>query len=201
MPTRLILAAVTLALCAAAAVAGVTLASRGHDAPALELDGQGFAGSHRPPGAGLPSFRLRDQDGRPVTAATVRGRLAIVAFLYSTCRDTCPAQVQTIRGALDDLGRDVPVYGISVDPADDTPARARAFMLKQGMTGRMRFLLGDRAALTPLWRAFGIQPQLDGLEHSAYVVLVDGRGRQRVSFPFDHLTGDALVHDLRRLGA
>jgi protein SCO1/2 len=136
-----------------------------------------------------------------VTAATVRGQLAIVAFLYSTCRDTCPAQVQTIRGALDDLGHDVPVYGISVDPADDTPARARAFMLEQNMTGRMRFLVGDRAALTPLWRAFGIQPQLDGLEHSAYVVLVDERGRQRVSFPFDHLTGDALVHDLRRLGA
>ena len=40
-----------------------------------------------------------------------------MTFVYSTCKDTCPAQVQSIRGALDELGHDVPVLGVSVDPA------------------------------------------------------------------------------------
>jgi hypothetical protein len=30
-------------------------------------------------------------------------------------------------------------------------------------------------------------------------VLVDARGRQRVGFPHDQLTPEALAHDLRRL--
>ena len=83
------------------------------------------------------------------------------AFVYSTCRDTCPAQVQTIRGALDDLGHDYPVFGVSVDPKRDTPKLADAFLLEQKMTGRMEFLLGTRAQLAPVWKAFGIQPQAE----------------------------------------
>src|SRR5689334_25276092 len=107
----------------------------------------------------VPSFRLHDQDGHVVTAQSLRGKPVVYAFVYSACRDTCPAEVQTIRGALDDLGRDVPVMGVSVDPANDTPKRASAFLLEQKMTGRMHFLLGSRAQLAPVWRAFGIQPQ------------------------------------------
>ena len=38
-------------------------------------------------------------------------------------------------------------------------------------------------------------------EHSAYVLLVDKRGRQRVGFPYEQLTAELLLHDLRRLKA
>jgi len=107
--------------------------------------------------------------------------------------------VQTIRGALDDLGRDVPVVGVSVDPAGDTAERARRFVRRMRMTGRMTYLLGDRPALARVWRAFGIRPQSADLEHSAYVVLVDGRGRQRIGFPSHELTQAGLAHDLARL--
>jgi protein SCO1 len=133
--------------------------------------------------------------------ADFRGRPIVVTFIYSHCEDTCPGQVQTIRGALDDLGRDVPVLGISVDPANDTAASAKRFVNEQRMTGRMRFVLGSERALAPIWRAYGIAPQRGQLDHSAYVVLVDGRGRQRVGFPHSVLTDADLAHDLRRLGA
>ena len=135
-----------------------------------------------------------------MTAAALRGRPVVVTFIYSTCEDTCPAQVQSIRGALDDAERDdVAVIGISVDPANDTPALARKFLLEQTMTGRMDFLLGSRAELQPLWTAFGIAPQHEGREHSAYTVLVDGEGRQRLGFPASELTPRRLAHDLARL--
>jgi protein SCO1/2 len=200
VPARLKLTLVTLTLCAVAAVIGVLLAPRG--SAELRRSADGWAGFRRPPGLAVPRFALRDQDGRRVTAASLRGHGPVVyAFVYSTCRDTCPAQVQTIRGALDELGHDVPVIGVSVDPANDTPLRAKSFMLKQSMTGRMRFLLGTRAQLAPVWRGFGIQPQTNRLEHSAHVVLADARGFQRVGFPFEQLTQQGVVDDLRRLGA
>ncbi|HEX6389688.1 MAG TPA: SCO family protein [Solirubrobacteraceae bacterium] len=195
VPTRVLLALITLCLCAAAGVLGVSLAQRGSDAPAAT----GWEGSIRPPGARLPEFELRNAEGETVTAADLRGRPVVVTFIYSTCDDTCPGQVQSIRGALDDLGRDVPVVGVSVDPANDTPARARAFVLEQSMTGRMDFLLGSRAALSRLWQAFGIAPQRDGRDHSAYTVLVDAEGRQRVGFPVSQLTPRRLARDLARL--
>ena len=192
--SRQALALTTLCVIAAAGVFGVWLATRGDDAAAT-----GWQGSLRPPGTRLPAFELRDQDGETVTAAALRGAPVVVTFIYSTCEDTCPGQVQSIRGALDDLARDVPVIGVSVDPGNDTPARARAFLLEQSMSGRMDFLLGSREELEPLWEAFGIAPQRDGAEHSAYTVLVDGEGRQRLGFPASRLTPSALAHDLARL--
>jgi protein SCO1 len=194
LPTRVLLALTTLCLCAAGAVFGVWLAQR-DDAPAAT----GWEGSQRPPGARLPDFELTTQEGETVTASSLRGRPLVVTFIYSTCRDTCPAQVQSIRGALDDLGRDVPVVGVSVDPANDTPESARAFLLEQSMTGRMDFLLGSREELEPVWEAFGIAPQRKGRDHSAYTVLVDGEGRQRIGFPASQLTPSDLAHDLARL--
>ena len=67
------------------------------------------------------------------------------------------------------------------------------------MTGRMDFLLGTRAQLAPVWKAFGIAPQRDGRDHSAYTVLVDAGGRQRIGFPASQLTPSALAADLVRL--
>jgi protein SCO1/2 len=193
LPTRVLLALMTLCLCAAAGVAGVVVARDEQPAPA------GWEGAARPDGMRMPAFSLADQDGNAVTQASVSGRPAVVTFLYSTCEDTCPATTQSIRGALDRLGRDVPVLAFSVDPANDTPRRARAFLLEQSMTGRMQFLLGTREQLAPIWEAFGIAPQRDGLEHTAHTVLVDAQGRQRIGFPSSQLTPRRLAADLARL--
>jgi protein SCO1/2 len=196
--TRFLYALATLGLCAAAAVAGVWIASSSGEEPARPTSE--FAGAIRPPGAPAPAFRLRDQDGKTVSMADYRGRTVVMAFVYSTCKDTCPGQVQSIRGALDRLGHDLPVLLVSVDPANDSRANAKRFLLEQHVTGRMRFVLGSERELTPVWKGYGIAPQRGALDHSAYVVLVDGKGLQRIGFPHSQLTPEDLAHDLRRLG-
>ena len=199
MQTRVLYALATLGLCAAAAVAGVWIAASSGSGQEKRPAGA-FAGSIRPPDARAPEFRLLDQDGKAVSMADYRGRTVVMAFVYSTCEDTCPGQVQSIRGALDRLGRDLPVLLVSVDPANDTRARAKRFLLEQHVTGRMRFVLGSERELTPVWKGYGIAPQRGKLDHSAYVVLVDGEGLQRIGFPHSLLTPEDLEHDLRRLG-
>jgi protein SCO1/2 len=194
---RLRLAITALTVCAVAAVIGASLAMRGDDGGTAVADG--WAGAVRPAGAPVPDFTLTDQDGKTVTTGSLRGKPTVYAFIYSTCRDTCPAQVQTIRQALDDTHADVNVVGITVDPATDTPKLAKTFLLQQSMTGRMRFLLGTRAQLQPVWKAFGIQPQTKALEHSAHIVVADTDGMQRVGFPYDHLTEEGLGHDMAKL--
>ncbi|HWH96112.1 MAG TPA: SCO family protein [Baekduia sp.] len=161
----------------------------------------GFSGALRPPGIPPIDFALDDQDGKVARLDQYRGQPVILTFMYSTCRDTCPLTAQQIKGALDQIGKDVPTLAISVDPANDTQLNARRFVNRQGLTKRMRFLLGDRAQLAPIWKAYGIEPQGKAFDHSAYVVLIDAKGVQRVGWPVDKLTPEGLAHDLRLLGA
>lgn len=162
----------------------------------------GFEGSLRPPDlAAEPFAGLHDEDGHPISLARFRGQVLVVTFMYSTCQDTCPLTAQQIRGALDDLGSDVPVVAVSVDPKNDTESNAKRFLVAQQMIGRMHFALGTTDALKRQWDAYGIAPQRDGRDHSAYVVLVDGKGMQRIGWPVDRLTPEGLAHDIEQLQA
>jgi protein SCO1 len=165
-------------------------------APALR-----FKGAELPAGVRAPDFRLRDQDGKFVTTRSLRGGPAVVTFLYTHCKDTCPITAQQVKGALDDLHSPVPAIAISVDPPNDTPASARAFLSKTGIGGRMRFLLGSRDRLRRVWKGFAVRPQHQHEEHQARLVLLDSRGMQRVGFPISQATPERIAHDLRALGA
>src|SRR5256885_14141624 len=128
-----------LALGALIAVSLVAAHQRGSSAKSPK---DTFVGALMPPGARAPDFALRDQDGRLVRMSSFRGRPMIVTFLYAKCTGSCPAQAQQIKGAMDDLGHDLPAIAISADPATDTPRLARHFLAVQGMSTRIRFLLG-----------------------------------------------------------
>jgi protein SCO1 len=220
-----------------------------------------------PPREAPPDFRLRDQDGRWASPRDARGQVLVLTFLYSTCRDLCPRQAAEVRDAVVRLGGGAQVYGVSVDPVGDTPERARSFLKRYRLYGGpVRFLVGSRRELRPVWSAYGIVPiaatpaeaaaaaaaydrlagaagrdtvasetrrrrelaarrapdaadqpypdvgdlrfrgrarHVKGLdfEHSAYVMLVDKRGRQRVGFPFEQLDSRLLERDMRLLRA
>lgn len=197
MNPRVVIALVVLAL---AAAGGIALAA-GSGSDEAQSGEERFAGAVLPAGLRAPEPRLADEEGEPVRMAELRGEPVVVTFLYSNCEDTCPAQAQQVKGALNELGRDVPALAISVDPANDTAQSARSFLSEQRMTGRLRFVLGSRAELEPVWRGYGVQPQLDDLDHTARIVLVDGKGVQRVGYPLGEVTPERLAHDLRLLAA
>jgi protein SCO1/2 len=152
-----------------------------------------------PAGVRAPDFSLSDERGRTVTMRQFRGRPVVVTYLYTHCTDTCPITAQMVRGALDDLSRDVPALAITVDPFRDTPASARAFLKRQRVTGRIHFLLGKRRRLLPVWHGFAIQPQLPKAEHQAVITLVDKHGVQRVADVVSNTNPEDLAHDIRVL--
>lgn len=196
MPARLRLALFVTGLLAVAAIAGVLLFAVGERT--VPSSG-GFAGATRPPDMPPTDFAVRDERGDMLRLSDMRGRPVVVTFLYTTCQDTCPLTADQIRIALDDLGHDVPVVAISVDPTNDTARRARAFLLDRGLEGRMRWALGSREELQHLWNAYGIQPQSEDAEHTASTVLLDKHGVQRIGFAASVLTPEGLAHDIAKL--
>ena len=180
------------------ALGAAVLAARGRGTDG-DPAGPAFQGALMPKGVRAPDFRLRDQDGDPVSMRALRGKPVAVTFLYTHCRDTCPAQAQTLRGALDLLGHDVPALAIAVDPPRDTRDSAKAFLSKQSALGRIDFVLGSRGQLSPLWKGFAIRPQSVTAEHQSRFTLVDKHGFQRIGYPGTEATPERLAHDLRLL--
>ena len=162
---------------------------------------EGFAGSRLPDGLRAPDFELTDEQGERIAMRDFRGEPVIVTFLYTHCDDTCPPAAQQVKGALNELGHDVPALAIAVEPPRDTADSARAFLSEQRMLSRMSFVLGDRSELDPIWRGYAIQPQSMRSEHQARIVLVDARGFQRVGFPIDQATPERIAHDVKLLEA
>jgi protein SCO1 len=197
IPQALLVPLGALLVAVALAVGLITL-GRSHDA----------SGSAQLEGALMPAhlratpFTLRDQDGIPTTLAHERGRVVVLTFLHSRCTGACPLIAQQIRGALDQLGpraRDVTALAISVDPRQDTPANARHFLHVQHMFGRLRFLLGTRRELAPIWKAYGVQPVGARGGHTLLTDLVDRHGTLRVGYTTAAITPETLAHDLRVL--
>jgi protein SCO1/2 len=206
---------VTIALLALAI--GVVLAgssgSSGGSGPGVSSGGtagSGFDGGLLPAGLAPHEFTLTDQYGRRIRLSELRGRVVILAFLYSTSKTTAPLIAQQIRGALDELephrAKDstpsVPALAVSVDPAADTPAHVRAFLQANSLTGRLEYLTGTPAQLRAVWRAYTVIPASAGplnYERGAFVLLLDKRGAERVEFSLESLTPEGLAHDVREL--
>ena len=189
-----------------------TSAARSGSSPAGAPDtpsASGFQGAALPANVRAHDFTLTDQTGRPISLSGYRGQVVVIAFVYSTCGSTCIVIAQQIRGALDELPRPVPVLLVSVDPHADTPARVSRFLAQVSLTGRVHYLTGSLAQLRRVWSAYGIDPasiesatasaRSAQIESSTGVLLIDGRGFERVLFAVEQLTPEALAHDIRRL--
>jgi protein SCO1/2 len=192
---------IALVLVAVFALGAAVLAAGSDGDEEPTSGGSAFEGAVMPSGLRAPDFRLRDQDGEEITMRGLRGEPVVVTFLYTHCEDTCPVQAQTVRGALDLLGHDVPAVAVAVDPPRDTERSARAFLSEQRALGRIDFALGTERELRPVWDGFHISPQSVTQEHQARFTLVDARGFQRVGYPGFAATPEALAHDLRLLEA
>jgi protein SCO1/2 len=174
-------------------------ASNAQPSAAVVAPRSAFEGAELPAGVRAPNFSLKDENGRPVTMKEYRGKPVVVTFMYSNCHDTCPIQAQQIKGALDNLGHDLPALSISVDPSGDTHRSVDRFNEEQGVTGRIRWVLGKESQLRPLWQGFHTTSQTPATEHLARLVLIDKRGFQRIGYPSSQVTPERLAHDLRLL--
>jgi protein SCO1 len=151
-----------------------------------------------------PLFRLRDQRGRTVRLAALRGHPVVLAFMDSLCTSECPIEAAQLAAAmrrLPPVARPELVV-VSVDLAD-TPRSVAKAARKWHLPAGFEWLLGTHAQLAPVWRAYGIEvrPTKGGdVEHSDAFYVIDRNGDQRAGFLSPFIPG-LLTRDLRRLAA
>lgn len=203
---RIRLALTVAVLCAAAMVVIVIVAGGGSSSGTPPVKTRGFYGATLPQAFPAVDFALPDQDHRTIRLSDYRGQVVAAVFVYSTCADTCPIVVDQLSQALGELPHPVPEIAISVDPKQDTPANVKAFLVKQQVVGRLHYLVAARARLRPIWKQFGIQPQLivnsTKSDHTVDLVLFDKSGRARVGYQdLASMDPDAIAADIRTLQA
>lgn len=152
-------------------------------------------------GKPAPLFALHDQDGRLVSLRAARGRIVLVTFLNSRCRSECPLEGRVL-AELQQRLRGVPatVDVVSVNPWADNRASARAFARKAHWQGDWHWLLGGKATLSPVWRAYdvGVRRIPGDILHSTALYVIDTRGDVRAGYLFP-FSADAVARDVRAL--
>jgi protein SCO1 len=152
--------------------------------------------------APAPDFALRDQAGRLVRMSDRQGRFTLVTFLYTHCPDVCPLIAEHLNTALAQVGDGTRVLAVSVDPQGDTPAAVKRFVAVHRLLPQFRYLTGTPARLERVWKAYNVaadpQSGTTAVTHSAFVLLVDPRGVERLLYDSNVKPGD-IVHDIDAL--
>jgi len=160
----------------------------------------------RGPAETMPPFALVDQSGAAVTSDGLRGRVLVVSFVFTTCRDACPlitaqlARVQA-RARAEKLDARVRFVSITLDPATDTPEALRRYAAAYGIDlASWHLLTGAPDDVTRVIRAFGLATVAgDRIAHGSLVVLVDAEGRIAEKRTDLELAPDRLLASLRKL--
>ena len=206
---RLRLALTVAVACAAVMVAIVTIAASSGETTtggAAPVKQNGFYGALVPATFPAVDFALPDQHHRIVRLSAYAGQVVAAVFIYSTCQNTCPIVVQQLSQAIDELPHPIAALAISVDPKQDTPANVQAFLIKEDVYTQLLYLVAKRSVLEPIWKKFGIQPQLkinsSKSDHTVDLVLFDKTGRARVGYQdLGTMDPDAIAADIRTLQA
>jgi protein SCO1/2 len=139
-------------------------------------------------------FTLVDASGKTVTDQNFRGRYMLIFFGFTHCPDICPAELQVMAAALDQLGdkakKVVPIF-ITLDPERDTPEAVGAYVKNfspniVGLTGSMDAISAAAKAYRVSFSKF--QDPTGGenytIDHSALAYLMGTDGEYITHIPY-----------------
>jgi protein SCO1 len=164
-------------------------------------------------------FELTDHTGKPRTDSDFRGKLMLVYFGFTWCPDVCPADLQAIGLALDELGADgdsVQPLFITVDPERDTASHLAEYVPM--FHPRLIGLTGSAEAIRKAADAYKVyyakvDPPKENVEknvkedvkedggyytvdHTAFIYLMDREGNYLGFFP-PGTSADRMVEIIR----
>jgi cytochrome oxidase Cu insertion factor (SCO1/SenC/PrrC family) len=176
----IILGAVPMAAAQASPVADTILA-------------QAIDGSSAPLNYAAPAFSLSDQHGRPVSLASLHGKVVLLTFLDPVCTSDCPLEAQEFKEAGQLLGaqdRHVELVAIVANPVDFQLGYTQAFDRQEELAGvpNWLYLTGSLAQLQQVWAKYGIAAQVEPagamIGHSEIAFAIDQRGHVRRELDF-----------------
>ena len=153
------------------------------------------------------SFSLTSDKGQPVTAKTYEGKVLLMYFGFTHCREECPISMARLTRVMHLLGEDADrahILFVTVDPKRDAPGELRRYLTQfdiehaTGLTGSLdeigRLAKRYRNAFRPHFPPGG-----DGdIMHGDAVYIFDAQGRARL-LATSADPEETLAEDLRDL--
>jgi len=158
----------------------------------------------------LAPFSFTDQDGKTITEQTVKGKIHVADFFYTTCPGICPRLTKNL-GLIQDAYKNdstVVLLSYSVTSDHDSVSVLKEYATLKGIiSGKWHLLTGNQDSINTLARnsyfaekTLGQEKGVDDFLHTENVLLVDKqlriRGIYNGTLPFDM---EQLVKDIKQL--
>ena len=156
------------------------------EATAPPLPDNIFVGDEIIPPVPAPKFDLINYNGERISLEDFAGKVLLLGFAYTSCPDTCPVmfgRFLSIQNELsEEIGEDIELAFISVDPEVDTPERLSAHV--NAMKGSWYYLTEDLPIMQEVWGAFNLFVEKEGpiVSHTNLTLLIDQQGLARVQY-------------------
>ena len=135
-----------------------------------------------------PAFQLTDQNGQPVSLASLRGKVVLMTFLDPVCTTDCPIIGTEFKEAgvlLGSADKDVELVAIVTNPVYRSIAFTQAFDREDGLNTvpNWLYLTGSVSQLSQVWRQYGVAAEIlpagAMVDHSELTLVIDRSGHIR----------------------
>ena len=159
----------------------------------------GHEGMHHPAPAPQPQTNkaaqnyfgeipLVDQDGktRRLYSDLIQDKVVVIDFMFTSCTGACPimsnnfAKIQEWLG--DRLGKDVYLLSVSVDPANDTPAKMKEYAARYKAKPGWYFLTGSQENINAALRKLGNYVENPEAHQNLFLIGNDKTGLWKKAF-------------------
>ena len=157
----------------------------------------------------IAPFQFVDQDSALITNATVKGKIYVADFFFTSCRTICPimkTQMFRVYEATNTMD-DVLLVSHTIDPEYDTVALLHDFAARLGVkSSKWHFLTGQKDSIFKIAQtsyfatAMEDKTEPDGFIHSGAFLLIDKLGQIRGKY--DGTKEDEvnqLIADIKKL--
>jgi protein SCO1/2 len=153
-------------------------------------------------------FHLRDENGKPISIASLRGKPVIVTFIDPVCRSLCPLEAKVLSASTRKLpaAQRPTIVAVSVNPWQDTKANFAADRLHWQLGSNWRWAVGTRAQLAQVWKRYQVAvlfqtKKINGIvvrdvTHTEASFVVDPSGFERAVYLYP-FSGSDLATSVR----
>ena len=147
------------------------------------------------------NFRLRDPHGDVTGPENFKGRPLILTFAFSHCTTVCPALLNDLKEASEELDDNTPMLVVSLDPWRDRQTEMTSFAGKWEMGPSTRFYTGEIEEVLNVLREYKVpisrNEQNGDVYHPPMVYVLDAQGR--IAYTFNSPGVQWLTDAVRRL--
>ena len=131
-----------------------------------------------------PDFSLTDQNNHPFTQASLKEKVYVCDFIFTTCGSACPTMTRKMLDLQKHTSARLQFVSFTVNPEHDTPAVLKEYAAQFGADeSRWHFLTGTPRQMADVARGMNVTSVPAGEDspilHDEHFLLVDGDGNIR----------------------